>query len=263
LKIFVINLKRELARRSRMKATLSSLGLDFHIIEAVDGSKLEDIYKYFDIKQSIKSINRELSEVEIGVMLSHKEALQNIIINKIDEAIVLEDDVELDSHISSFIKVAKNLKNLDLVLLGHHRKNSRVEVSKLSIWGRVKVGGFVFGVPCEQPMGAYGYYIRKSGAAKLLNSLSSIKQPFDHYTSSFKYLNLKAIQTPIIGIYEEHSNQSSISDGRIKKEKLAAHNRTNILNIWRRVYLALKDRHMKYKEKVLYIIRYFIPMKDY
>jgi len=95
--IWVINLKRSIERRQHITRHLDGLGLDYELIEAVDGRELspEELEQAYCSSAAIASIRRELTPGEIGWSLSHLRLYQRQVDERLDEVVILEDDVEI------------------------------------------------------------------------------------------------------------------------------------------------------------------------
>ena len=92
--IWVINLKRDVARRDFMVEQLERLVLAYELIEAVDGSTLtEEDMSITSPELSEQRIYRQLTRGEIGCALSHIRLWERIVREDIPEALIFEDDV--------------------------------------------------------------------------------------------------------------------------------------------------------------------------
>ena len=89
MKIFIINLVSEAVRRQSITSQCQKLGLDYQVIEAVDGSRLSDS----DMAEKVRAYPEcHLTRGEIGCALSHQKIYQTIIDNNLPYALILEDD---------------------------------------------------------------------------------------------------------------------------------------------------------------------------
>ncbi|MBT6004734.1 MAG: glycosyltransferase family 25 protein, partial [Prolixibacteraceae bacterium] len=73
IKVFVINLAKDVAKYQRMEAICRAMGFDFEIFPAVNGNKLSqiEIDKGYSEEDSIKKMGRPLARAEIGCAFSH------------------------------------------------------------------------------------------------------------------------------------------------------------------------------------------------
>ena len=114
--IFVINLKRCKEKRENMIKKLKNNDIKKHeytIIDAVDG---KDLTKYKLKKMNVNflkdwrdpSLGRNITHGEIGCALSHYNIYKQCIENNIENAIILEDNVELSDYLIYHIKLTLN-----------------------------------------------------------------------------------------------------------------------------------------------------------
>lgn len=181
LKIYIVNLKSSLDRRTHMEEQLLKycLGFEYEFISAVDGRLLDDnFYKNLtdeDLSQFI--LQRPLTRGEVGCYLSHLSLYQKIANEGIEHCIVLEDDVFLNENFNHFLRVVKNIDSeFEYVNLSNFPDSSLFFNNK-----KIDGSRFVLKEHTEGVWGTYGYYISHKGARKLLsNSLPKIVVPIDY-----------------------------------------------------------------------------------
>jgi glycosyl transferase family 25 len=94
LPIWVLNLKSDTQRLDFMSKQLKALGLDFTVVEALDGDRLsESDWKLYSKDRARKFSGRELVRGEVGCALSHARMWARIVREDIPEALIFEDDV--------------------------------------------------------------------------------------------------------------------------------------------------------------------------
>jgi len=122
IKVFVINLKRSTERREHIENQMQNLGLNYEFIEATDGRSLDEkgVENLYDKKESLKYLQKELSVNEIACSHSHYKAYLKIKEEKINYALVLEDDVLIDQKLIELLD-EKKLSNMrfDILLVGN------------------------------------------------------------------------------------------------------------------------------------------------
>lgn len=228
LKYFIINLKKDLEKREKISLLCESLGLDYEIIEAVYGKELSDdeIKKYVaDEKEQKKIRKRPLWVGEIGCALSHKKCLQKMINDGLDDVVVFEDDAIFDERLLEFLKYKKEFpKDLELLLLGHHRQTYaddgfRIQ-SPYSKRFDLKIKDYHIKRLVGRGNGAYGYYINKKGAKRLLANMEKIFLPFDLYTSNENYINFYALFPTLVDFSTIDSSSTQKGFKVVKKSKL-------------------------------------------
>lgn len=114
LKIFLINMDKSKDRLDFMSDQLHRLHLPFERQEGIDGKKY-DFSSVYDESLSRKLNGTPLANVEKGCALSHRNILEKVVVENIEYALILEDDVELPQHFKEV---------LDLELTKHKRKET-------------------------------------------------------------------------------------------------------------------------------------------
>lgn len=225
--IFIINLLRDKKRRNNMIDECRLNHLEYEFIDAVDGieTDLTKIKEYNDEKCN-KYFSRSLKNGEIGCLLSHKKIYEKIILENLPYALILEDDIKIESELNHFIASLNLLpSDWELVLLGHYAghdfNNMALEIpSSSSFWHRKKLfNHYTLVRLSRQSYGAHGYLISYKGAEKLLKELESFYMPIDHYTGNDKFINLYAIEPVLIKLNLEDSSNSSIGNRENNKDK--------------------------------------------
>lgn len=118
-KIFVINLKTSLARRKIMEKQLEKLGLPFEIFDAVKGSELseEEILSYY-CEEYYNARPKWFTPGAAGCTLSHYFLYKKIVEEKIEVALILEDDMELGKDLPAVIdKIGQQLRDDEVIML--------------------------------------------------------------------------------------------------------------------------------------------------
>jgi len=207
LPIWVINLKRDEARRAFMTYQLDRLGLSFEIVEAVDGSQLgPDDLGFYSSKLALKYFDRELLPGELGCAVSHLRLWEKMVIEDIEEALIFEDDILIGK---SFLEILQCREKLP----------KDWEHINFTSWTSVKPIGELIAdiyracVFVDFPYSSAAYLLTKKGAEKLLKGCKQIYRPIDHY---FQILELKSygIEPRVVSLADF---QSTI--GRRKKPK--------------------------------------------
>ena len=130
--IFVVNLEKRLEKKERMIERLK--GLDYKFIKGIDGSSLshDDLEEMKvgivqEWKDPCYKYKRGITWGQIGCALSHYSIYEECEKNKIDIAIILQDDVLIPEDFSNKLKnILENLKQIDwnLCYLGRNRRHS-------------------------------------------------------------------------------------------------------------------------------------------
>uniref|UniRef100_A0A8C8BPZ5 Glycosyl transferase family 25 domain-containing protein n=1 Tax=Oncorhynchus tshawytscha TaxID=74940 RepID=A0A8C8BPZ5_ONCTS len=216
--IFLINLKRRLDRRQRMLSTMTSLGLQATLTDAVDGKALntsqlqalgiEMIPGYQDPYSG-----RVLTRGEIGCFLSHHSTW--LVERGLSKVLVLEDDVRFEPRFKRRMmtimeEVEKAQLDWDLIYVG--RKRMQVRQPERSVEGVNNL------VEADYSYWTLGYALSAQGARKLLaaQAFSKMlpvdeflpvmfnKHPNSDFMSHFEPRDLKAFSVEPLLLYPTH-----------------------------------------------------------
>jgi len=169
--IYLVNLKRRPDRLKRMQACFEELGIDYKLIEAVDGKMLTKSYlEALDIKQCANYKDpysgRDMTFGEIGCFMSHYKIWEDVVQNSHQKVVVFEDDIRFEMFFTialSNLMIDLNnsgIKNWDLIYLGRKRLRKDLEPDVKGTEGLV------------WPSYSYwtlSYMLSNAGAQKLLN----------------------------------------------------------------------------------------------
>jgi glycosyl transferase family 25 len=169
----VISLVRSPDRRERACAELSSTGLAWAFLDAVDGSQLQSPPAEYRPRKVKRLLGFEMTPNEIGCFLSHKKAWQACVdTNK--PTLIFEDD---------------------FVLLPDFEKCLRLLLTRFQDWQLVRLQGLadtahetvknIEGISIvknqEDPLGATAYVIKPHAAKILIQHSKEIYEPLDHF----------------------------------------------------------------------------------
>lgn len=192
-KIFVINLERSNDRRLFMEKQLSTLNLDYKIIKATDGKTLtKHEKKMFNAFKSFKNMGRELHPNEKGCYLSHYYIWKRMISEKIDEAIIFEDDITISQDFKKIIQtrnswLPSNWKILNFAwdTFGDYNFNKKKEIKDLEHYSLIEFSA-------RQYVMRTGCYMLSLESAKTLVSKSyPISYVIDTLTGTYDIHKLK------------------------------------------------------------------------
>ena len=180
--IFVISLARAAERRADIRSRLDSAGVSYEIVDAVDGAAL-DLTQFADRLRPDKyriKFGRKFARGEIGCYLSHYNLWERIAAEKIESALILEDDAVWDAD---FFEVVARLPEVrwqwELVLLsaGDSRPIDRV-LCDIS-------GGRRLARHKRRAWTTAAYLVRRPAAEKLLDYCREIRAGIDCLYSEY------------------------------------------------------------------------------
>ena len=112
MKIFVINLDKDVARMQFMDRQLKVLGLEYERMPGVNGREFDFADEYIE-DQAIAKNGVALTRGEIGCAASHKRCCQKVLDANLEQALILEDDVLLPDNF-------KEILNREIKRNAHH-----------------------------------------------------------------------------------------------------------------------------------------------
>lgn len=161
MKIFVISLKSSSERRALITKNLNELGLEFEILDAIDGRSLTES----EIVLSTRALNYAVERGEIGCSLSHLSVYARMIAMDISDALVLEDDAIPSPELPEILR-ALEAKHSDKPLVTVLTKiDQYIAAPEQQLSDNHCIHRFIEGT------GAYGYIINKTAARKLIEFL--------------------------------------------------------------------------------------------
>jgi glycosyl transferase, family 25 len=171
MKILVISLASETARRARMTKLLGGLGVDFQFVEGVVGSSLSE----HDLEQFRYRSNWGLSRPEVGCLIAHSNAWKIVTSHKEESTLVLEDDVHFSSD---FVEVIHSL-NVDQVGLNVYRLETMLTIVDAATKIEQTIGKRRVSALHSLHVGCAGYILNRNAAKFLLEKLPEMKHPVD------------------------------------------------------------------------------------
>lgn len=182
MKVYVINLEKEIARWDNIKTQAEHISMDFERISAVYG---KDIPKQ-DRDEFVRSSPRDgrgWLDGQIGCFLSHKIAWQKIAKAKDEYAVVLEDDMHLSAGFSNIVEsVLAKVSSPSIIRLEPSTNYLRLKKPGVSL------------VPGERELFrllstswcAGAYLIHRDVAVYLLSLAEETYQPADIFLFSYE-----------------------------------------------------------------------------
>jgi len=174
--VFVISLARAEDRRSAIRRHLESYGIEYEIIDAVDGFKLAD-----DDANRLLAPGYALHRGAIGCYLSHVKVYEEIVRREIPVALVLEDDARLDRRICPLLAKGVSSTDFDYCYLDSDPHNDEGPVFYDADSGVLLSEGVVAYELSAGPQTLHACLITLEGARKRLGAAYPIAKPIDIY----------------------------------------------------------------------------------
>ena len=214
-KIYVINMKSSTERRAKIAARLDALGLPYTFFDAVRGADLD--YKnapYYDRQKRLRYFGRDLLPGEIGCLLSHRGVYQQMLIDNVEVALVLEDDVTLSDDFKEILeRIMAHDKKWDLLrFLGNKKPFSK---GYRTLEALDETHNFIR-IPTV-PGGAYGYMLTRKAAAVLIEQTACIAFPIDTIHGRVWDTGLDVYALLPSPVYVDMSQETTIGDERFDK----------------------------------------------
>lgn len=188
LKIFVINLARDIQRREYMENHLKELGLYAEFVQAVDGRDLcAADRKAYNRSKALRVYGGDMIDAEIGCYLSHYRLLQRIIAENIPYALILEDDVALFPALMPTVQAfLKKDMAFDIVRLETLRGKVKEPQSKKFLGQRLHDFDQASLYRLDTHVLGFGVYlISQAGAQRLVSYGKEMFMPIDQTADRF------------------------------------------------------------------------------
>jgi glycosyl transferase family 25 len=218
IKIFIINLKSCKDRREKTLSECKKIGFSAEIFTAIDGRELTQ--EQLNVMVKDHTING-LTKGEIGCSLSHIGVYKKICDEKIERALILEDDIAFNDNIPNVLKeVEKFDKTVDepfVYLLSFVK--SRIE-NRINIFCNIKF------YDVYRADLACGYVINLKAAQNLQDYLYPVRFTADDW-KFFKFgakINIKAVLPEVVYGYQTESCISEV-DGEFSRINFKKHRR--------------------------------------
>lgn len=172
-KIYLINLARSTDRLAACARQLDAHALPYERIEAVDGDDMQNstISDVYDFNKSL--YHKHMTNGEIACYLSHVKTWQKIVDEKLDYAVILEDDILLQDSFQKGLDIISSINEpWDLIKLAEAPIKRKVE-------HHIPLEDFSLVTYQKVPVRTCAQVISFAGAKKLLANSSKITRPID------------------------------------------------------------------------------------
>lgn len=176
---YVINLARSPERRAHISAELEKAGIDYEVVEGVDGRDL-DLHDPRLIDPSV--VNGSWFRPGVaGCALSHLRVHQKILADGLDRALVLEDDVTVPADLGELADaLAEHLVGAEVALLNYDSRDT----CRMSVAGLVNLPSarmLVLPIDVSQPESGAAYVITREACKRMNDSVLPVQTKADDW----------------------------------------------------------------------------------
>lgn len=215
--VYVISLGRSIERREAISRHLNALGIQFEIIDAVDGATLSDQH----ISSITSETTRTLHRGAIGCYISHINVYEKIVGREQPLALVLEDDARLSNKVQQLLESGINSPDFDYCFLDCVDHNNVTSIYYDPGSGTQTNSGFRYYRLSGGPQTLHAYLITSSAASHRLRYAYPIQKPIDLYDHLPYVIRFSAIISPKLAWVSEQSLVSFTSPKRTTTNDLA------------------------------------------
>ena len=213
---FVVSLARAQNRRQQICQHLREFGIDFRLIDAVDGRTLppEEVAR-------IVEPGRQMHPGAIGCYLSHLEIYRQMLAEKLPLALVLEDDARLSPRCADFLRAVRPSTGFDYCFLDSDDHNDRGPVYFDRDDAIELAPGYRAHRLSAGPQTTHAYMITLEGARKRLEHAYPLRKAIDLYDHLPYPIVFRAVVAPKLAWVSEHSLVSFTSKKADSAESLS------------------------------------------
>ena len=173
--IFVISLPDAYERRKSLTRDLTSRGLDFGMVDAIDGRRVlpSEYERKIDRKRTVEAFGRPLADAEYACAFSHLSVYHKISEDNLPGAIILEDDAILTPLFDEFL-TARGFECADLVQLDHLHGDIWRGHSPIQLTPNIRLA-----MAARNTSLTTGYSISNRGARYFLEEAFPLTRPAD------------------------------------------------------------------------------------
>lgn len=236
IKIFVINLATSTQRRANISRQLDALGLDYEVVDAVNGKQeYEQLVAFYDDAASLRRRGKSLTPGQLGCYASHYRLWQRCIALN-EPVLILEDDAYLYPQLFlEFIKQHQQLaeKFACVRLFEHKRKH-------FSSYKTKAMKHFDVRRYSKGHMSTTGYFLTPKGAQIYLDNSTKWCFPVDIMMDRFWQTGLPCYGTSPACLTNDIQFQSDIGYQKITNRRFSDRCKRELFNLsevfWRQVY---------------------------
>lgn len=230
MRVFVINLARAGARRSRMLQQFTELGLEVEFHEAVDGRHLtREQYAQVDRNSRRRMGLKPQADGSIANWLSQRRVMQEVAEDGPEVFAILEDDAVLSPDLPSVLAALEQRPfAFDIVKL-NRRSPEKAFVSSMRLSTGHSVGRVRY-----HDFGCEGYVITREAARRFLAATPKMTWEIDQAINYYweNGLNILYLDPPVV-FHGDH-DASQIEEGRALARQRHLRTTNPAYVLWRR-----------------------------
>lgn len=235
--VFVISLARAPERRATISQHLKNLGIEFRLIDAVDGKAMSPSQI-----TEIVAPGKKMHPGVIGCYLSHINAYKIIRDENIEVALILEDDTRLDPRIRNLLLTGCDSQDWDYCFLDCDDHNDQGPVFYDADSGKALGAGFTAYSLSSGPHTLHAYLINRTAAINRLAHSFPLERPIDIYAHLPYPIHFRSLINPKAAWVSEYSLDSFTSAKSGSKDDLSlVFFRSWPVFYWLRDLIRLKD----------------------
>jgi glycosyl transferase family 25 len=233
--IYVISLPRATARRAQVAQAFAQVGLDYELIDGVDGRAREaELLRLTDLKAWRRNMGAPISAGHMGCYASHVMLWRKIAAQGPEIALICEDDISFTEGFNEALVAALSAHDRwDILRFSCIRSKGKLRQARLGPFDLNAYWGPFTGNGC--------YLIKRETAAKLAAGFFPIRRAHDHelnrfFAYDFRLMGLEPFTAPPRDQGESYITGTAMSDARkFPKYKRLPHYAQKAANYLRRV----------------------------
>lgn len=204
--VFVISLARAAERRATISQHLKNIGIEFRLIDAVDGKAMSSSQIAEIVAPGVN-----MHPGVVGCYLSHINAYEIIRNENIKAALILEDDTRLDPRIRNLLFTGCDYQDWDYCFLDCDDHNDQGPVFYDADSGRTIGAGFTAYSLSSGPHTLHAYLISHSAVINRLAHAFPLERPIDIYDHLPYPIHFRSLVSPKAAWVSEYSLDSFTS----------------------------------------------------
>lgn len=216
IKTFLISLKKEPRRRSKITKDLSRLKLDYEIFDAVDGYLLPDneLARLCDLEE-IKKNESWYSKGMIGCALSHYYLYKKIVELGLPYAFIIEDDARLPANISELLAhTEKHLMSNEVILFYYQSIRGVCEISAVNSIVLSRKNSINYPISPNKLSTTGAYIITREACLSMISAIQPIRKGPDDWQFFYEngLKNIRVVYPRPVETYDFRSTLSNLSN---------------------------------------------------